>query len=142
MDLKKIIEDINSKWEMTFLSAEEAVREEVFNQISNYEEIGLTCALYHIEENKFGFQVELDAPAHVSLEEIQEVGEEEFDDKDYHLEWVVNEYEGKLYDWADEKYEGGFPDEVTEAILEGEGSLSYCEKRLIINGEELWKGEA
>ena len=48
---------------------------------------------------------------------------------------------GKLYDWADEKYDGGFPDEITEAIVEAEGPLSYCEKKLIWNGEEVWKEE-
>ena len=101
-------------------SAEEEVRDEVFNQISNYEEILLTAKLYHLEANKFGFEVELDATNHVSMEEIQEVGKDEFDDENYFLGWVVNEYEGKLYDWADEKYDGGFPDDITEAILEAE----------------------
>ena len=76
------------------------------------------------------------------MEEIQEVGKDEFDDENYFLEWVVNEYEGKLYDWADEKYDGGFPDDITKAILEAEGPFSYCEKRLIWNGEEVWKEEA
>lgn len=142
MDLNETIDAINTKWEATFSSAEEEVREEVFNQISNYEEILLTAKLYHLEENKFGFEVELDATNHVSMEEIQEVGKDEFDDENYFLGWVVNEYEGKLYDWADEKYDGGFPDDITEAILEAEGPFSYCEKRLIWNGEEVWKEEA
>jgi hypothetical protein len=141
MDLKQTIDSINTKWESTFASAEEEVREEVFNQISNYEEIMLSARLYHVDGNRFGFEVELDATDHISMEEVQEVGKDEFDDENYFLEWVVNEYEGKLYDWADEKYDGGFPDDITEAIVEAEGPLSYCMKRLIWNGEEVWKEE-
>jgi hypothetical protein len=32
--------------------------------------------------------------------------------------------------------------DLKEAILKGGGSLSYCEKRLLLNGEVVWKSAA
>lgn len=141
MDLNKTIDDINNEWESTFASVEEEVRDEVFPQFPDYEEILLTCRLYHIEENKFGLEVDLNATDHVPLDEVKQEGNDDFDDENYFFAWVVNEYVDRLYDWADEKYNGGFHDDITEAIVESEGPLLFCEKKLIWNDKEVWKEE-
>jgi len=138
MDLKQIIDSINTKWESTFLMEEEEMRETVFNQISNYEEIMIIAKLYHVEGNKFGVEVELDATDHVSKEEIQEVGKDEFDDEDYFFSWVVYEFCNRLYDWADTKYDGGFPDDITKAIVGAEGPFEFAKCRAIWNGKEVF----
>ena len=142
MDLKEAIEDINRKWEMRFNMLGDDLVEEIFSKISNYDEIFLSAALYKIEVNKFGFQVYLDTAmdSTVSLEQIQEVGKEEFDNENYHLESVVNAYVAKISDWSDDSM--GVSDDIIEAILKGGGSLSYCEKRLLLNGEVVWKSAA
>ena len=144
IDLKDTIAEINSHWEMRFEMYGEDLKEELYSKITDNNKISFEASFYQIEANKFGFQVDIGLAwdSTLSLEQLQEAGKEEFDNEDYYLESVVNAYVAKIADFSENVEDTDYNADITKAVLEGGGPLSYCEQRLLFLGEEVWKIEA